>query len=99
MPHLDGLGVCRAVRTLVADPVLPVIIWSSAEADDSRVLEAIALGRVEFFSKSHALLEITAALRRILRLTDAERGQPAEGAAAVGGVQGIGSPLSVEVAA
>jgi PleD family two-component response regulator len=66
MPQLDGLGLCRAVRALPATAFLPVILWSSAEADDPRMLEAIELGGVEFLSKSLSMNEVDAALRRIL---------------------------------
>jgi two-component system response regulator MprA len=69
MPHLDGLGLCRALRALPGDS-LPVILWSSVQADDPRLLEAIALGKVEFLSKSLAITTIDAALRRILRPAD-----------------------------
>jgi len=76
MPHLDGLGLCRAVRALPTPALLPVILWSSAEADDPRFLEAIELGGVEFLSKSLAIAEIDAALRRILAADDTSRMQP-----------------------
>jgi CheY-like chemotaxis protein len=76
MPHLDGLGLCRAVRALPTPALLPVILWSSAEADDPRFLEAIELGGVEFLSKSLAITEIDAALRRILAADDTSRMQP-----------------------
>ncbi len=66
MPILDGLELCRAVRALPLCRPLPVILWSSAVAGDSRLLEAIALGGVEFLSKSLAVTEVDAALRRLL---------------------------------
>jgi DNA-binding response OmpR family regulator len=66
MPHLDGLGLCRAVRALRAGASLPVILWSSTGADDPRVLEAIALGGVEFVSKSSSITEIDARLWHVL---------------------------------
>jgi CheY-like chemotaxis protein len=68
MPHLDGLGLCRAVRALPAGGFVPVIVWSNAEADDSRLLEAIALGGVEFLSKQLAVSKIDPVLRRVLRV-------------------------------
>lgn len=67
MPGLDGLGLCRAVRCLQTFTSLPVILWSSAEADDPRLVETVALGGVEFLSKSLAVSTIDATLRRILR--------------------------------
>lgn len=70
MPRLDGLGLCRAVRALATADSLPVILWSSAAADDPRLVEAIALGAVEFLSKSLPVTEIDVALRRILRPTN-----------------------------
>jgi CheY-like chemotaxis protein len=83
MPQLDGLGLCRAVRALPATAFLPVILWSSAEADDPRLLEAIELGGVEFLSKSLAMTEVDAALRRILAADDTSRMHPVAEAAAV----------------
>jgi DNA-binding response OmpR family regulator len=68
MPRLDGLGLCRAVRALPAGDCVPVILWSNAEADDSRLLEVLSLGGVEFLSKSLAVTEIDPALRRVLRV-------------------------------
>lgn len=79
MPYLDGLALCRAVRALPAGASVPVILWSSAEHDDPRLLQAIALGGDEFVSKSHAVTEVDAALRRLLALTETSRKQPAGG--------------------
>lgn len=68
MPNLDGLELCRAVRALPASDgsSMPVILWSSVKTDDPRLAEAIALGGVEFLSKSLAVAGIDGALRRIL---------------------------------
>ena len=73
MPQLDGLGLCQAVRALPATAFLPVILWSSAEADDPRLLEAIELGGVEFLSKSLSMTDVDMALRRILAAAAAAR--------------------------
>lgn len=77
MPHLDGLALCRAVRALPTGGGIPVILWSSAEVDDPRLLQANALGGVEFVSKSLAVTEVDAALRRLLALTETSGHQPA----------------------
>ena len=68
MPHLDGLGLCRALRALRPAADLPVILWSSADPDDPRLVEAIALGGVEFVSKSAAISRLDTLLRRLLGL-------------------------------
>lgn len=68
MPHLDGLGLCRALRALRPAAALPVILWSSADPDDPRLVEAIALGGVEFVSKSAAIGRLDPLLRRLLGL-------------------------------
>lgn len=81
MPHLDGLGLCRAVRAMAAGVSLPVILWSSARADDPRLLQAIALGGVEWLSKSATITGIERALRQALRLLPT---RPGEGPRAVG---------------
>ena len=43
MPHLDGLALCRAGRAPSTGGSVPVILWSSAPADDSRLPQALAL--------------------------------------------------------
>ncbi len=79
MPHLDGLGLCQALRELPDGGSVPVILWSSAQADDSRLLQAVALGGVVFVSKSLAVTEVDAALRRLLLLTEATGESAARG--------------------
>ena len=66
MPRLDGLGLCRALRALPDGDIPPIIVWSSVDAHDPRVLEAVALGGVAFFSKSFPVTGIDAALRHAL---------------------------------
>ena len=66
MPRLDGLGLCRAVRELKSGNALPFILWSSLPSDDTRVRAASALGG-QFVSKSRAVAEIDAVLKRVLR--------------------------------
>jgi CheY-like chemotaxis protein len=76
MPHLDGLGLCRAVRALPAAEFLPVILYSGVGADDPRLLEAIALGGVVVLSKSLAASKIDVVLQQVLRPTDLQSSQP-----------------------
>ena len=67
MPNLDGLELCRALRSFPQSAALPVVLWSSAGPDDPRMLEALALGSVEWLSKAVPASEIDDVLRRMLR--------------------------------
>ena len=62
--------MCRALRALPEGASLPVVLWSGAGSDDPPVLEALALGSVEWLSKAVAVSEIDDVLRRMLRQAD-----------------------------
>ena len=66
MPNLDGLGLCRALRALRAHAGLPIVMYTAADPDDSRVRDAYALGGVEVLSKSAAPTQIGDVLRRLI---------------------------------
>ena len=67
MPVLDGLELCRAVRTLEGRTEVPIILWSNVEPDDTRVIEALRLPDVTFVSKMVVVTKLDAAIRRVLR--------------------------------
>lgn len=98
MPRLDGIGLCRAVRVRPAHTSMPVILWSSVAADAPRLVEAVALGGVEFVSKSLAVSAIDSALRRILHPPGSELAELGARVGAEGDDQGC-DRLPADVAA
>ncbi|MEV4051926.1 response regulator transcription factor [Amycolatopsis sp. NPDC049688] len=72
LPHLDGLGVCRALRP---EDDIPIIMLTARAAEDD-VLLGLAAGADDYLTKPYRPRElvarVTAALRRAARSSRAE---------------------------
>lgn len=71
MPHMDGLELCRAIRSCEALPFVYVIIVTAQETDEERVVEAFEAGADDYLSKPVKRRELLARLNagvRIVRL-------------------------------
>jgi len=72
MPRLDGLGVCRAVRTGPQEPYVYVLLLTANDRRDD-IVEGLDAGADDYMTKPCDLGELQARLRaavRILRLQD-----------------------------
>jgi two-component system response regulator MprA len=66
MPRLDGLEVCRGLRT--AGDRTPILMLTARDAIDDRV-EGLDVGADDYLVKPFALRELQARLRALLRRT------------------------------
>lgn len=86
MPHLDGIGVCRALRSDPSVPYVPILFFSQRTGVADRVA-ALRAGGDDFVGKDVDHEELVArieALARVRRLLDARRRageQPERGSA------------------
>ncbi len=83
MPHMDGLGVCRALRSDTSTPYVPILFHSQRSATGD-VVSALRAGGDDFIAKGQPDDEIVArveALVRIRRLLDDRRRSGARTAA------------------
>lgn len=81
LPDLDGLAVCRALRSDPATASVPVIVVS-ATLDRARRLEALRAGAEEVFSRPVDERLLLARLRSLLRRREGADGLPLGEAAA-----------------
>ncbi len=75
MPHMDGMGVCRALRSDTTSPYVP-ILFHSQRSGTGDVVGALRAGGDDFVAKGQPDDEIVArveALVRIRRLLDDQR--------------------------
>lgn len=75
MPHLDGIGVCRALRSDPNVPYVPILFYSQRTGIADRVA-ALRAGGDDFVPKDvddEELLARVEALARVRRLLDARR--------------------------
>jgi len=68
MPHIDGLEVCRRLRS--AGDRTPVLMLTARDAVDDRV-EGLDAGADDYLVKPFALKELQARVRALLRRTEA----------------------------
>jgi DNA-binding response OmpR family regulator len=75
MPGMDGLAVCRALRSQGND--IPIIMLTSRNSEHDIVL-GLELGADDYLTKPFSLPELTARIRSLLRRIDSPRSlQPA----------------------
>jgi len=95
LPGLDGLTVCRALRSRYPD--LPVIILTARGDEPDRVL-GLELGADDYISKPFSPRELVARVRAVLRRSRRPAGEGAagEGAAWVPGPVRLGPGLELD---
>lgn len=78
MPALDGLDVCRVLRSDAAYRDLPVLMLTARTTEDDLLL-AFELGADEYITKPYSPRELMARIQNLLRRTRAVPRQNAEG--------------------
>ena len=87
LPGLDGLQVCRAIRSDAATAAIPIIMLT-AKAEESDRIVGLELGADDYITKPFSPNEVVARVRALLRR--AQRAAPADNRLTYG-------PLSVDV--
>jgi DNA-binding response OmpR family regulator len=78
LPHVDGLEICRAVRSNAKTAAMPIIMLT-ARAEESDRIVGLELGADDYVAKPFSPSELVARVRALLRR--AQRAAPAPGAA------------------
>lgn len=68
LPVLDGVEVCRILRSRTDTRQLPIIILTARGAEDDRV-SGLDIGADDYITKPFSLRELTARVRAVLRRT------------------------------
>jgi len=71
LPHVDGLEICRAVRTTEKTAAVPIIMLT-ARAEESDRIVGLELGADDYLSKPFNPRELVARIRAVLRRTQSE---------------------------
>lgn len=66
LPHMNGLDVCKAIRS--RNPVLPIIMLTSRSGEIDKVL-GLELGADDYITKPFSVAELVARIRTRLRAT------------------------------
>ena len=66
LPHVDGLEVCRVVRTNEATAAIPIIMLT-ARAEESQRIIGLELGADDYLAKPFSPNELVARVRALLR--------------------------------
>jgi len=77
LPHVDGLEICRAVRSNAKTAAMPIIMLT-ARAEESDRIVGLELGADDYVAKPFSPSELVARVRALLRR--AQRAAPAAGA-------------------
>src|SRR5713101_421182 len=77
LPHVDGLEICRAVRSNAKTAAMPIIMLT-ARAEESDRIVGLELGADDYVAKPFSPSELVARVRALLRRT--QRAAPAPGA-------------------
>lgn len=72
LPDMDGIAVCRALKSDPATRDIPVVMVTATRDDDARV-RALQAGAEEVFSKPFDDLVLLARIRTVLRAREATR--------------------------
>jgi CheY-like chemotaxis protein len=65
MPHMDGLQVCRELRTHAPTVGIPIILLT-ARADEEAKFDALQMGANEFLAKPFSSVELQARVRNLI---------------------------------
>src|SRR5229473_863309 len=68
LPHVDGLEVCRVVRTNEVTAAIPIIMLT-ARAEESERIVGLELGADDYLAKPFSPNELVARVRALLRRT------------------------------
>lgn len=74
LPDIDGLDVCRTIRSIVATPLIMV----TARSDEIDRVVGLELGADDYVSKPFGLRELVARIRAVQRRFDAANAATAE---------------------
>jgi DNA-binding response OmpR family regulator len=96
MPDIDGLEVCRRIRTNPFTSKLPVILLTSKSRPIDRV-QGLDAGSDDFLPKSAVAVELLARVRALLRRTGAEEPGPEYHSISIGGVRLLATRLEVHI--
>jgi DNA-binding response OmpR family regulator len=66
LPHVDGLEVCRVIRSNVATAAIPIIMLT-ARAEESERIVGLELGADDYLAKPFSPNELVARVRALLR--------------------------------
>src|SRR5439155_21912445 len=81
LPHVDGLEICRAVRSNAKTAAMPIIMLT-ARAEESDRIVGLELGADDYVAKPFSPSELVARVRALLRR--ARRAAPASAAITYG---------------
>jgi DNA-binding response OmpR family regulator len=76
LPHVDGLEICRIVRSSAATAAMPIIMLT-ARGDESDRIVGLEIGADDYLAKPFSPNELVARVRALLRRT--RRASSAEG--------------------
>jgi DNA-binding response OmpR family regulator len=77
LPRLDGLAVCRKIRT---ESALPIIILSARSGDEA-IVTGLELGADDYIVKPFSPTQLVARVKAVLRRSSGVQSQPAGGSA------------------
>jgi DNA-binding response OmpR family regulator len=80
LPHVDGLEICRAMRSSTRTAATPIIMLT-ARAEESERIVGLEIGADDYIAKPFSPNEVVARVRALLRRATR---QPASGAVAYG---------------
>lgn len=83
MPKLDGVEVCRRIRTWSQVP----IIMLSARGDETDKVQCLELGADDYLTKPFGIAELMARISTALRHSEAHRAAPAESTFSCGEIE------------
>src|SRR5213078_557275 len=75
LPVLDGVEVCRILRSRTDTKRLPIIILTARATEDERVT-GLEIGADDYITKPFSLRELTARVRAVLRRATAKDDRP-----------------------
>jgi DNA-binding response OmpR family regulator len=79
LPHVDGLEVCRQIRSSEATSAIPIIMVT-ARAEESERIVGLELGADDYLAKPFSPNELVARVRALLRRAQRRSGPAAPGA-------------------
>ncbi len=83
LPHVDGLEICRAVRSQEKTAAIPIIMLT-ARGDESERIVGLEIGADDYMGKPFSPNELVARVRALLRR--ANRQTPSTGTITYGGI-------------